>query len=47
MALDPQADGVIRLGRRWVRRDIPFMYASASAALAEPYFPAVHPSRRF
>ena len=39
MALNPQGDQEIRLGRRWVRRDIPFRYASASPALAEPYFP--------
>ena len=39
MALNPQGDREIPLGRRWVRRDIPFRYASASPALAEPYFP--------
>ena len=39
MALNPQGDRETRLGRRWVRRDIPFWYASASPALAEPYFP--------
>ena len=39
LALNPQGDREIRLGRRWVRRDIPFRYAFATPALAEPYFP--------